>query len=82
MEYETAYYFGMAMMYGSQYIYQSMPCMLSLWLDFVTRMVRTAGNQNLYGLNKMVIENVQNFNKMIGVFIIRFISILFYLYII
>ena len=33
-------YFGKSLHYGCEYIYQSMPRMLSIWLDFGTRLAQ------------------------------------------
>lgn len=48
------------MVYGTNYIYQSMPRMLSIWFDYGTRLLEAAGNvnddrkQNLLRMTKLI----------------------------
>ncbi|XP_030212900.1 serine/threonine-protein kinase ATR [Gadus morhua] len=61
-------YFGKALQFGNQYIYQAMPRMLSLWLDFGAKVyeVEKAGRvdrqmrQELAKINAAVSENCAN----------------------
>ncbi|XP_015183049.1 PREDICTED: serine/threonine-protein kinase ATR isoform X2 [Polistes dominula] len=39
-------YYGKSLMYGCKYIHQSMPRMLTIWLDFASRLSATRGGQH------------------------------------
>uniref|UniRef100_A0A8D9BTK4 non-specific serine/threonine protein kinase n=2 Tax=Cacopsylla melanoneura TaxID=428564 RepID=A0A8D9BTK4_9HEMI len=49
---QTVMYFGKSLSYGTEYIYQSMPRMISLWLDFGAQLSKDAkagaGRSNLF----------------------------------
>ncbi|GJQ85421.1 hypothetical protein Trydic_g23851 [Trypoxylus dichotomus] len=53
-------YFGKSMLFGTNYVYQSMPKMLSIWFDYGTRLLQVMGNakderkQNLLKMTKLI----------------------------
>ncbi|KAK9719934.1 Phosphatidylinositol 3- and 4-kinase [Popillia japonica] len=53
-------YFGKSMLYGSNYVYQSMPRMLSIWFDYGTRLLEANSptkderKQNLLRMTKLI----------------------------
>ncbi|KAK6188750.1 hypothetical protein SNE40_004864 [Patella caerulea] len=51
-------YFGQSLQYGSQYIYQSMPRLLSLWLDYGTTVVEAERKERGKSQHKIQAHNV------------------------
>ncbi|CAH2247104.1 serine threonine- kinase atr isoform X1 [Pelobates cultripes] len=63
------FHFGRSLQYGNQYIYQSMPRMLSLWLDFGAKVYewekagradRTQMKNDLIKINKVITEHTNS----------------------
>uniref|UniRef100_A0A8C5MNU7 Serine/threonine-protein kinase ATR n=1 Tax=Leptobrachium leishanense TaxID=445787 RepID=A0A8C5MNU7_9ANUR len=63
------FHFGRSLQYGNQYIYQSMPRMLSLWLDFGAKVYewekagradRTQIKNDLIKINKVITEHTNS----------------------
>ncbi|CAB0010914.1 unnamed protein product [Nesidiocoris tenuis] len=65
IQFDAAQNFSKSLLYGTKHIYQSMPCILTLWLDFGARVAtQLRANRPTEVLNEMV-KMLVNFNRLI-----------------
>lgn len=67
MQLKMINYFGKSLQYGSEYVYQSMPRMLSIWFDFGTRMLGVSINS----IKQSRMDTLAKMSHLIGEFLER-----------
>ncbi|KAF6202394.1 hypothetical protein GE061_004793 [Apolygus lucorum] len=61
---DSARNFSKSLLYGTKHIYQSMPCILSLWLDYGARIALKMGSTSRRSDDSGMIKTLKDFNNL------------------
>lgn len=66
LQVHTMNYYGKSLQYGCKYIHQSMPRMLTIWLDFASRTTSRSNNRNDREQDKFRRDALLKMSKIMG----------------